>query len=119
MIYLASPYSHPKVEIVQARFRAACRATAKLMAQGHHVFSPIAHSHMVAMIGDLRLAWEFWSQIDYEWIRLCGCVWVLALSGWKESVGVQAELCYARGLQLPEPRILSPEELGIPDVVCS
>lgn len=47
MIYLASPYSHPDPAVEELRFEAACEAACKLMQQGHHVFSPIAHTHPV------------------------------------------------------------------------
>ena len=117
MIYLASPYSHPNPRVMVARFHAACLATAELMRRGHTTFSPIAHSHCVATFGNLHLGWEFWSDIDYEWIRLCGNIAVLTLMGWRESVGIRDELRYAESLQLPPPALLSPEDLGIEDVL--
>ena len=116
MIYLCSPYTHPDHAIRHARFVAACQAAAALMAQGARVFSPIAHSYAIEQVGGLNGDWAFWSQIDYEWIRLCGAVWVLALAGWDRSVGVTAELRYAQSLQLAKPRIITPAELGIADV---
>ena len=59
MIYLASPYSHPDATVREARFQAACRATASLIRAGHEVFSPIAHSHPLAAFG-LPTDWSFW-----------------------------------------------------------
>jgi hypothetical protein len=101
MIYLASPYSHTDPAVMQARHDAVCRAAARLMDKGHKVFSPIAHSHAIAVAGGLARGWEFWQEIDFEWIRMCGAVWVLCLDGWLESKGVAAELRYAQAMQLP------------------
>jgi hypothetical protein len=112
MIYLASPYSHPDPAVVEARFKAACKATAELMRRGKHVFSPIAHSHQVAVIGGLHLGWEFWQQIDFEWIRMCAAVYVLTLDGWEDSKGVTAEIVYAKSVQIPV-WYLDPEEVGV------
>jgi Domain of unknown function (DUF1937) len=116
MIYLASPYSHPDKNVMNRRYVAACKATAEMMRRGAHVFSPIAHSHVVAVIGKLNLGWEFWSQIDFEWIRLCGSVCILKLDGWEKSVGVKAEISYAVTMQIPLAWIF-PHELGIDDVL--
>lgn len=116
MIYLASPYSHQDPAIVHRRYVAACKATAELMKWGEHVFSPIAHSHVVAEVGDFHTGWEFWQKIDFEWIRMCGYVYVLMLDGWDRSVGVTAELRYALSLQIPVTWVL-PSALGIEDVV--
>lgn len=116
MIYLASPYTHRNTSVVAARFRAVCKATAVLFQRGHRVFSPIAHSHAVAKLGRLALGWDFWREIDFEWIRMCGAIWVLGLHRWEESTGVRAELHYAATLQLPKAKIIRPQELGIEDV---
>jgi hypothetical protein len=115
MIYLASPYSHPDKTIVTRRFAAVCKATAEMMRRGHHVFSPIAHSHVIAKIGKLDLGWEFWRDIDFAWIRACGHLCVFTLDGWRDSVGVQAELSFAVSLQIPI-YMRSPAELRIADV---
>ncbi len=115
MIYLASPYSHPNPAVMTARYLAACRATSEMMRRGKKVFSPIAHSHVIAKIGKLDRGWDFWQGVDCEWIRLCGFVCVLTLTAWEISIGVRAEISYAESLQIPITRV-SPTELGIEDV---
>jgi hypothetical protein len=107
MTYLASPYSHPDPAIRDARFQAACRAAATLMRAGHHVFSPIAHSHPIAAYG-LPTEWAFWeAQMRYH-LETSAQVVVLTLDGWRESVGIAAEVRIAS--ELGEPvRYLSPE----------
>jgi hypothetical protein len=56
------------------------------------VFSPISHSHPIALDHDLPRGWEFWGRIDEVFVKLCHAVYVLQLPGWEESHGVQEEL---------------------------
>lgn len=101
MIYLASPYSHPDPSVRVARFHAACKAAADLMVKGHVVFSPIAHSHPIAMAGDLPLGWEYWEAFDRQMLSICSGVFVLQLPGWEESKGLKAELALAEEMGIP------------------
>jgi hypothetical protein len=101
MIYLACPYSHPDNTVRGYRFKMANRAAAKLMREGHIVYSPISHTHPIAVAGDLPLDWAYWQSVDEFYIRLCERVIVLTLTGWKSSKGVQAEIDIARALDKP------------------
>lgn len=112
MIYLASPYSHPDPAVRDERFRAACRATAALLRAGEVAFSPIVHSHPLVAFG-LPTAWAFWDRIDRAYLERCDEVVVLMLDGWKESVGVRAEIGLARGLG-KAVRLLAPDAAGSP-----
>lgn len=100
MIYLASPYTHPDSSVREARFDAACLATAELVRAGHMVFSPIVHGHPLVRF-DLPIEWEYWERIDREHLRRCDEVVVLMLDGWRESRGVQAEIDLAIEMDLP------------------
>ena len=100
MIYLASPYSHRDAVTREYRFREVCEVAARLMRSGHNVFSPIAHTHPIAQFG-LPKEWDFWEKYDREFLAVCDAVWVLQINGWKESVGVQAEIKIARELKKP------------------
>ena len=91
MIYLASPYSHTDLCVREARYDAACCAAAKLIAQGHVVFSPVAHSHGIVRYG-LPVDWNFWERQDRRFVEMCDELWALKLDGWHESIGVQAEI---------------------------
>ncbi len=90
MIYLAIPYSHPDPEVREQRFQTANTVAACLMAAGHHVFSPISHTHPIALAGDLPLGWDFWAEYDRQILSICNMVIVLCVDGWLESKGVQA-----------------------------
>ena len=100
MIYLASPYTHSEPGVREARFEAACLATAELVRAGHVVFSPIVHGHPLVRF-DLPIEWEYWERIDGEHLRHCDEVVVLMLEGWRESRGVQAEIDLAIEMDLP------------------
>jgi len=97
MIYLASPYSHPDPLVREARFDAACRATADLVHAGQVVFSPIVHGHPLVRFG-LPTDWAFWQRFDEEHLRRCDEVVVLQVDGWRESDGVRAEIELAAAL---------------------
>lgn len=101
MIYLASPYSHSDEAVRIARFEAVCRAAGEIMRRGEVVFSPIAHTHPIAMLGSLPTDWEYWKRVDSQYLSACDRFWVLMLDGWKQSTGVLAETELARefGLQ--------------------
>ena len=101
MIYLASPYSHPDADVRRDRFEAACRVAAGMMRAGDLVFSPIAHSHPIAVHGGLPLDWEFWKPWDRWALAHCDRFAILTLDGWQESRGVTAER-QAWGLYHPE-----------------
>jgi nucleoside 2-deoxyribosyltransferase len=100
MIYLASPYSHPDAIVRERRFRAACSAAARLIRSGEIVFSPVAHCHAIALCG-VPTDWRFWERHDRRFLEFCDEVVVLMLDGWRESVGVQAEIEIAEELGKP------------------
>lgn len=101
LIYLASPYSHPDELVRHERFERLLAVVAQFMNEGYLVFSPIAHSHPVAVRHDLPGDWEFWKRIDAAFISVCGAVWVLCIEGWRESKGVAAEIEIAREMGKP------------------
>lgn len=107
MIYLASPYSHPSETVREQRFIDVCRVTASLLQSGYFVFSPIVHSHPLVKFCTRGTGWDFWERIDREHLSRCDEVVVLMIDGWRESVGVKAEIRIARELGKPV-RYLAP-----------
>ncbi len=101
LVYLATPYSHPDPAIREHRFREVNRVAGEMMRSGVFVFSPISHTHPIALAVDLPKGWEFWSAYDLTILRACCKVVVLMQDGWRESVGVRAEIALARRLGLP------------------
>jgi len=96
-IYLAIPYTGNE----NSSFIKANRIAAKLMNEGHIVFSPISHSHSIDSQCDLDKKWEFWKKQDESFIEWCDELYVVMLNGWKESVGVNAEMEIAKRLGKP------------------
>jgi hypothetical protein len=92
LIYLASPYSHVEPHIRQYRYETAMEATAWLLADGHCIYSPIVHNHVTADRCGIPIEWDQWERFDELMISRSDELWVLAIDGWLESVGVQAEI---------------------------
>ena len=100
MIYLVSPYSHPDAIVRERRFRAACRMAARLIRAGEVVFSPVAHGHAISLYG-VPTDWSFWEAHDRRFLEQCDEVVVLMLDGWRDSLGIQAEMELAKELGKP------------------
>ena len=92
MIYLMSPYSDADPAVRLARFHAVCKQAADMMKAGLLVISPIAHTHSIALQGELPKGWDYWRPLDELLLGICNEGWVLMLDGWRESVGVKREL---------------------------
>jgi len=99
--YLACPYSDPDSRVRERRFRVANAAAGWLMRKGMLVFSPISHSHPIAVTCDLPLDFNYWERFDRAYLECSHELYVLAIDGWRESKGVAAELAIAGGMELP------------------
>lgn len=102
-IYLACPYAHRDLAVMKSRVVAATATAARLMLQGHNVFSPLTHSDPVADYLSDQVRWDhgFWLSRDYQWIDACDELWILCLDGWEDSFGVKSETRYARKRGMP------------------
>ena len=100
-IYLAGPYSHEDDKIKESRFVALTRAAGIIVQKNHHVMSPITHSHPIAMYSELPGSWEYWREMDLEFIRWCDEMWVYHLPGWERSIGLNEEKKIAGELNKP------------------
>lgn len=107
LIYLASPYSHKDPLIVLKRVGDTSWATAKLIENGHLIFSPICHSHHMAHLvkfDPLNHAPDKltgWMAYDFAFIEKADEVWVLMQDGWKDSHGIAAEIAHAQQCSTP------------------
>ena len=99
MIYLASPYSSPDPAVMQDRYERALAVAAMLTNKGQVVYSPIVHYHPMACVHDLPRDFSFWAKINFWMISRADSLYVLKLGGWQESVGVAAEIDYARKMR--------------------
>lgn len=98
LYYLASPYTHKHKKIKKVRADLATEAAVKLFKDEQvYTFSPIgynSHWETYMLPGD----WNFWESFDKCFIDHCDAVIVLMLDGWDVSVGVTAEIQYAKEL---------------------
>lgn len=100
LVYLASPYSDPDPDVMRQRFEAVNLRAAIMMVEGHHVFSPISHTHPIAIAGSLPTGWAFWEAYDRAILSCCCRLVVLCQDGWRESEGVKTEIKIATELGL-------------------
>lgn len=100
-VYVASPYSSSSFETMQARFEAVEQFAATFLIKGVSAYSPIVHCHELAKKYDLPATFGFWQQHDHNMILRSSAIYVLCISGWKESVGIQSELNFADENNLP------------------
>jgi len=100
-IYLATPYSDSDPAVMEARFEAVTRKAGQIINWGYIVYSPVTSCHPVAVRCSLPRGFDYWQQFDETFIEWCDELWVLQLDGWRESVGVKAEVKIAEKLHKP------------------
>ena len=112
LIYLASPYSHSSTTVEKWRYGEITRVAAKLHKTHIHSFIlPITQSHeLKAWEPKLGGSFAKWRDRDLFFISKSDEVWVVMMEGWKESVGVTAEIDYAIKKDIPV-KYLNPQTL--------
>lgn len=103
MIYLCSVYSlDAKTNSIrdtrtrEERYLLTAKKTAEYLQEGHIIFSPIVHCHVMANMYDLPKDYKFWQHMDRGMIDAASEVWVLKMPGWERSEGITDEIAYAR-----------------------
>ncbi len=90
--YLATPYSRYKGGIYNA-FEEAARQAALLVQAGVKVYSPIAHTHPVAIHGNLDpFDHTLWLEADRAFMDAAVGLIVCQMDGWRESFGIAEEI---------------------------
>lgn len=103
-IYLASPYSHENEDVRISRFESANKMAGELMLKGYVVFSPISHSHPIALTMDAERVCDhgLWMKQDLPFLEWADEVWVMgSMPQVLGSRGVTAELKKAKELGKP------------------
>lgn len=99
--YLATPYSK-YVGGLEAAFTEACRQTALLVKAGVPVFSPIAHTHPIAMLAGMDpLDHTIWLPCDRPMMDAAWGLIVCKMDGWERSYGVAHEMDVFRQANKP------------------
>lgn len=90
--YLSTPYSKYGGGL-DAAHRVACKQAAVCIKAGISVYSPIGHTHCIAMLGNIDpLDHNIWLPADEPLMNAaCGII-VVMMPGWKESFGMAHEI---------------------------
>lgn len=99
--YLAIPYSHKNLHVREFRAYIADSITAMLAKEGRVIYSPISSWHHISIRFGLATDWEACAKADKEFLKIAKRLLIVCLPGWKESVGVQAEIKEAEELGKP------------------
>lgn len=92
LAYLATPYSRYPGGIDIA-FRDAARLAARLLRAGVKVYSPICHTHPIAIHGNLDpLDHAIWMPFDEAMMRVCDMLIVAHMPSWETSKGIAMEV---------------------------
>lgn len=112
LIYLAAPYSHPDYSVMERRFDIVNQVAFNLIKKkGYFLFSPISHNHPITDIGFIPLEWERWEEWCLSFLNICEKLIVLQLDEWEISVGVAAEIKFAKKLGI-DVEYMSLEEIN-------
>lgn len=92
LCYLATPYSKYPAGIVRA-FEDAAVLAAQLLKQGVKVYSPIAHTHPLAVYSGLDpLDHSIWLPFDEAMMEAADALVVAHMDGWSSSFGIAHEI---------------------------
>jgi hypothetical protein len=112
LYYLATPYSkYPRGLI--AAFEDAANLAARLLQVGFRVYSPISHTHPLAVYGKIDpLDHAIWLPFDEAMMEASGALLVAEMSGWRTSKGVKHEIEFFTNAGKPV-LYLNPETLFV------
>ncbi len=101
-IYLACPYTHENAEVMEYRAKiATAMASLYMRVHGHIVFSPITYGHEVCKYG-VCSDFGWWEDMDFSIIKTWATeVHCINLEGYEDSVGMKAEIAFAKKNKIP------------------
>ena len=105
LYYVASPYTAPTTiskreqhRMMVKRYQDITRLGAKLILDYDlDLVLPITTSKVLREFEPaLGTRWDYWAKTDTNLVKHCDALIVVQMDGWKESVGVQAEIDVAK-----------------------
>jgi hypothetical protein len=101
LIYVGTPYSKFRGGI-EAAFAAACNLMGGFVMQGLKVYSPIAHTHPIAIYCGLDpFDHSLWLPFDQAIMAKSDAMIVAEMDGWADSYGVKHEIEVFRSAYKP------------------
>jgi len=97
--YVACPYTGNKSEI-RERMRIFDLVDAHLIKLGYFTVSPLS-KHDVVEEHEVPSDWIFWERYSRELLSKCNGIFVIQISGWEQSTGVNSEIELAKELGIP------------------
>lgn len=92
LCYLATPYTKYAGGI-DAAFQAAAKLAARLLKNNVRIYSPIAHTHPLAIHGGMDpLDHAIWLPFDEAMMEASDALVVAHMDGWHHSYGIQHEI---------------------------
>lgn len=92
LVYLATPYSKYPAGLERA-FVDASRIAARLLRCGIKIYSPICHTHPIAIHGEVDpLDHSIWLPFDKAMMQAATAILVAKMAGWEQSKGIAYEL---------------------------
>ena len=108
--YVGSPYSKYPDGIEMAH-REICRIMGEFAKAGIPAYSPIAHTHPIAMAANLDpFDHQIWLPFDEPMMTGAKGLIVVKMAGWESSFGLRQEMIYFESARKPI-RYLDPELL--------
>lgn len=96
LVYLGSPYTKYAAGL-DAAFRDVAAIAAQMLQDGVKVYSPITHTHPIAIHGNLDPRnHDIWLPFDQAMMDAADAMCIADMDGWRESYGVQYEIDYFR-----------------------
>jgi len=83
-------------------FIEACRIAAKMVQAEIRVYSPIAHTHPIAVHGGInKTDHSIWLPFDFALMRKADALCVAKMDGWDSSFGIAEEIQVFKSDQKP------------------
>lgn len=102
LAYLATPYTKYLGGNLEQAFIDAAKLTALLLRTGIKVYSPICHTHPIAMHGNLDPRdHSIWLPFDEAMMTAADTLIVAHMPGWQESFGVAHEIKFFEDRRKP------------------
>lgn len=107
--YLATPYSkHPGG--IERAFEDASKAAGILLSRGVSVYCPIAHTHPIAIHGDLDpYSHEIFLPLDEKMMRHAYGILVVEMPTWEISFGIAHEIEWFDARSMPRLHLSWPD----------